>query len=203
MARRKPNRFLELLTGQVDATIRGAKALETYVAGADEAAFDIIRDAEREGDELRRILIDELHNTFVTPFDREDIFNLSLFIDDVLDYVYTTVVEMQELDVAGDDTLRDMVKLVSEAAEELGAAVERLDTNPRVALDHARRIKRRENGVERVYRIGLADLFRHAEDISGILNILRRREVYRHVSNAADQADQAANVIGQIVVKMT
>jgi uncharacterized protein Yka (UPF0111/DUF47 family) len=54
---------------------------------------------EKEADEVRRILIDELNHTFVTPFDREDIFALSRSIDDVVDYADSTVVEMVILNV--------------------------------------------------------------------------------------------------------
>ena len=92
---------------------------------------------------------------------------------------------------------------VQEAANELLLAMERLDDNPKVALDHSRRTKHRENQVERIYREAIADLFSGPEDIHHIMKMMRIREVYRHISNAADQADQAANVIGVVVMKMT
>jgi len=62
---------------------------------------------------------DELHNTFVTPFDREDIFNLSLNIDDMLDYALTTIQEMDLLGVEADDHLIKMIALIRQEAEEL------------------------------------------------------------------------------------
>jgi len=82
-------------------------------------------------------------------------------------------------------------------------AMQRLERNPLVALDHSRRAKRRENQVEKLYRQAVADLFEGPEDVHHVMMMMRTREVYRHVSNAADQADQAANVIGKIVMKMT
>ena len=60
-----------------------------------------------------------------------------------------------------------------------------------------------ENRVETVYREALAELFHGPTDIDHVMDMLKLREIYRHLSNAADRGDQAANVIGDIVVKMT
>jgi uncharacterized protein Yka (UPF0111/DUF47 family) len=71
-----------------------------------------------------------------------------------------------------------------------------------VANDHAQRAKALENRVEDVYREAIADLFNGPEDVEHIVQMLKLREVYRHLSNAADRGDEAANIIGDIVVKM-
>jgi uncharacterized protein Yka (UPF0111/DUF47 family) len=138
----------------------------------------------------------------VTPIDREDIFALSRAIDDVLDYTHTTVDEMEILNVEPNDYMRRMVSLLVEAGNELLLAMPRLEQHPRVAVDHAQKAKTLENRVERVYREALADLFSGPEDVHHIMNMLKLREVYRHLSNAADRGDEAGNVISDIVVKM-
>ena len=84
---------------------------------------------------------------------------------------------------------------------EIYRAVSRLQDHPSVANDHAVRAKALENRVEHVYREALAELFKTPEDIGGVMHILKLREIYRHLSNAADRGDEAANVIGDIVVK--
>ncbi len=63
--------------------------------------------------------------------------------------------------------------------------------------------RRLENRVEAVYREAIADLFASADDVEHIVEMLKKREVYRHLSNAADRGDEAANVISDIVVKKT
>ena len=156
---------------------------------------------EKEADEVRRILIDELNRTFVTPFDREDIFALSLTIDDVLDYADTTVDELDMFKVDPNEYIDRMVSLLADAATELYRAVLRLDDHPNVANDHAVRAKALENRVEQVYREALAHLFDKPDSLDGVMEILKLREIYRHLSNAADRGDEAANVIGDIVVK--
>ena len=202
--RKKPNRFLELLVQQAEYTVHGMEALKEYMKEQDDTLAERVSRIESEADEVRRILIDELNRTFVTPFDREDIFALSLTIDDILDYAESTVDEMVTLKVEPNHYLERMVSLLYDAAVEIYRGVERLEDHPNVANDHAVRAKALENRVESVYREALADLFDDAEgtDNDTIIKILKQREVYRHLSNAADRGDEAANVIADIVVKV-
>jgi uncharacterized protein len=199
--RRKQNRFLELIIQQAEFAVQGMEALKQYVKEPDSALAERVSQLETEADEVRRILIDELNHTFVTPFDREDIFSLSLTIDDILDYAESTVDEMVMLKVETNPYLERMVSLLSDAATEIYRGVQRLEDHPNVANDHAVRAKALENRVESVYREALADLFKDPRDLDGIMEMLKLREIYRHISNAADRGDQAANVIGDIVVK--
>ncbi len=198
---KKPNRFLELLTQQASLTVEGMEVLRRYVREPSEELAEKLRRIEKEADEVRRILIDELNRTFVTPFDREDIFALSLTVDDVLDYAYTTVDEMEIFDAEPNDYIRRMVDLLADAATEILRAIQRLDGHPNVANEHAVRAKALENRVEGVYREALANLFVAPQTLDDVMNILKLREIYRHLSNAADRGDEAANVIGDIVVK--
>jgi uncharacterized protein len=199
--RKKDNRFLELLVRQAEFTVQGMEALKQYMAMPDSTLAERVSKIESEADEVRRILIDELNRTFVTPFDREDIFALSLTIDDILDYAESTVDEMVMLKVDPNTYLERMVSLLTDAATEINRGVLRLIDHPNVANDHAVRAKALENRVEQVYREAIADLFRDPENLEGVMDILKLREIYRHLSNAADRGDQAANVIGDIVVK--
>lgn len=200
---RKPNRFYELLAQQAEKTQEGMEALVDYVTEPTAEKARRIGKLEAEADEVRRILIDELNRTFITPFDREDIFALSRTIDDVLDYGFTTVEEMTTLGVAPNDYVRNMANILRDAAEELHLAILRLRNHPQVALDHATRAKALENQAERMYRQAIADLFRGPEDIQHVVLMLKMREIYRHLSNAADRGDEAANILSDIVVKTT
>lgn len=199
--RKKNNRFLELLSQQAEFTVQGMDVLKQYMQKPDSTLAERVSHIESEADEVRRILIDELNRTFVTPFDREDIFALSLTIDDILDYAESTVDEMVLLNVSPNSYLERMVSLLSDAATEIYRGVLRLVDHPNVANDHAVRAKALENRVEQVYREAIADLFRDPDDLDEVMEILKLREIYRHLSNAADRGDQAANVIGDIVVK--
>ncbi|HNT23265.1 MAG TPA: DUF47 family protein [Anaerolineales bacterium] len=198
---KKPNRFLDLLVQQAELTVKGMEILKQYMAEPDEGLREQLDKVEKEADEVRRILIDDLNHTFVTPFDREDIFSLSLAIDDMVDYANSTLDEMVMLKVKPNQYLARIASLLSDAAVEINRSVLRLEDHPNVANDHAVRAKALENRVEYVYRESLVDLFSAPKDLDGVMKILKLREIYRHLSNAADRGDQAANVIGDIVVK--
>ena len=200
---KRQNIFIKMIHDQAALTLDGLEALKKYFEDHDPATAEVLTKKEKEADEARRILIDELNRTFVTPFDREDIFALSRAIDDVIDYAYSTVNELEVFDVQATPFMRRIASLLRDAAYELLQAVGRLEQNPNVAGDHAQRAKALENRVEDVYREALADLFKGATDVEHVILILKLREIYRHLSNAADRGDEAANVIADIVVKIT
>ena len=198
----RQDKFLRLLIDHAAKTLEGLESLEEFVKKPGEKRAERMRLLEKEADELRRILIDELNRTFVTPIDREDIFALSRAIDDVIDYAYTTVEEMVMLNVTPNTFLQRMVSLLREASYEIHQAMLRIEDHPNVANDHAIRAKALENRVEHVYREAIADLFSGPDDIHHVMDMLKLREIYRHLSNCADRGDEAANVITDIVIKM-
>ena len=200
--RKRQNSFFKLIQEQAQLTLEGMEALSAYMVNQDPAAAVQLSTKEKEADEVRRILIYELNKTFITPVDREDIFALSRSIDDVIDYAYSTVSEMEILKVRPTPFMQRMASLLRDASYELLQAVNRLEEHPGVASEHAQRAKALENRVESVYREALADLFTGAEDIKHVVKMLKSREVYRHLSNAADRGGEAADVIADIVVKI-
>ncbi|HCR71638.1 MAG TPA: DUF47 domain-containing protein [Anaerolineae bacterium] len=201
--KRKEDKFQTLIEEQASLAFEGMNLLVKYLETADAEVAEQLSFKEKEADEVRRILIDELNRTFITPFDREDIFSLSRSIDDVIDYADTTVVEMVILNVKSTPFMLRIASLLKDAAYEIWQGVLRLPKNPNVALDHAQRAKALENRVEAVYREAVADLFSGPEDVHHVVEMLKMREVYRHLSNAADRGDEAANIIADIVVKKT
>ena len=199
-----PDRFIELLTRQADECLKGLEGLVEFSKAPGEKTARVVQTAEEHGDEERRILIDELNRTFVTPLDREDIFALSRAIDDVLDYAWSSVDEMTLFNVKANPFITRMVSLLAEAGKEIHTAMLRLTDHPHVANDHAIRAKALENRMEGVYREAIAALFQQSvTSVQDLLELLKLREVYRHLSNAADRADQAANIVTDIIVKLT
>jgi predicted phosphate transport protein (TIGR00153 family) len=200
--KRKPDRFTELLIRQAELTLEGMNGLVAYFEKPTKKRAEAVSNAESEEDEVRRILIDELNRTFVTPFDREDIHALSRAIDDMLDYAYTTVVEMGILEVEPNEHMREIGLLLAQSAREIYLGVQRLKDHAGVAQNHVVRAKQLENQVENLYRQALAELFRSTKDVEQVVHMLKMRETYRHLSNAADRGDEAANILSDIVVKM-
>lgn len=200
---KKKDPFFELLIKQSAKTLQGITALESYMKNPDISLAKEVESMEGEADEVRRILIQELNQSFVTPIDREDIFALSRAVDDIIDYGYMTVNEMHTLDIRPNDFLASMVITLREATGEINLATLELKNSPENVLLHASRAKKLENEVELIYHQAICKLFNEARDISEVLYILKLREIYRHLSNAADRVDQAGNCLSDIAVKIT
>ena len=191
--------FCEMLHAQAQKVLEGLDALYAWAGGGVDNKREKVKDIEKEADELRRILIEELNQTFVTPFDREDIFSLSRAIDDVMDYADRTVDEMEIYEVKPNNHVIQMIDILRKAARELSDAIRLIQKYPNIALEHATKAKAAENEMENAYHRALAELFKGKDTVY----MLKMREIYRHLSNAADRGDEAANLIGDIVVKMT
>jgi hypothetical protein len=195
----KESNFHKMLSDQASKTLEGIEALEAFVKNQSKENANRVKDVEREADELRRILVEELHQAFVTPMDREDIYALSRAIDDIVDYANSTVDEMEIYEVSSDERLREMVEILRKAAREISDAVKILETYPHIAMERAVKAKSYENAMEKAYHTALADLFKKTDTVY----MLKMREIYRHLSNAADRGDEAANIICSIVMKAT
>ena len=198
---RKSNRFLARLLEQSAIGVLGTQALIDYMDKPTKKNAALVRDLEKQADEVRRILIDELNRTFVTPIDREDLFGLSRAIDDILDFAYSTTNEMDILSVAPNEYLRQMAELLHNGAEEIHLAMERLEHHPGVADTHAVRVKGIENRMDTLYAEALAHLFDDPRSLKEVVVMLKLREIYRHMYHAVGATDQAANYITDIVMK--
>jgi len=95
-----------MLSDQASKTLEGIEALGEFVENQNQKNANRVKEIEKEADELRRVLVEELHKTFITPMDREDIYALSRAIDDIVDYANSTVDEMEIYEVASDVHLR-------------------------------------------------------------------------------------------------
>ncbi|MBI3012057.1 MAG: DUF47 family protein [Elusimicrobia bacterium] len=186
-----------MLANQSQKVEEGMQALFDFAQDPAQEKGETVSRIENEADDLRRILIEELNRTFVTPIDREDIFALSRAIDDMCDYAKSTVEEMMLFEAGTNDHIKKMTEVLHRASKDIDEAVRLMHSNPRLANEKVVSAKKTENYMEHLYRAALAELFK----TSDVLQILKLREIYRHLSNAADRGDEAADIIGDILVK--
>ncbi len=197
----KKSNFLQMLIKQGEYAVTAVEALQSYLNKPTEKRSQKAKQVEKDADEIHRILVHELEDTFVTPLDREDIFALSRALDNFIDYIYDTVEEIQIFDLEPWEAVIEVSNLLLDMANELHLTMQRLHEHPRVANEHARRVKRLENRVEHSYRHNVAAMFQGPEDVEHIMHMLKSREVLRHLSNAADQGDMAADIVMDIGMK--
>ena len=191
--------FFKMLVDQSEKTLSGMRALKEFMEEANPANAGRVREIETEADELRYILINELNRAFVTPIDREDIFSLSRAIDDIIDYGQRTVEEMLIYEVQPTFYMQRMVEFLLSATENINQAILNLKKPSPAILKYLLRTKKAENHTEHLYHEALVELFKSKDTI----HILKVRELYRHLSNSADRCDEAANIVSNIVVKIT
>lgn len=189
--------FYELLQSQADYLIESIETLKQYVETLNSKYAGEVKRIEKEADLKRREVVLGLNKTFITPFDREDIFMLSKLLDDILDYFKSTV---NELEIYQIKTTPELVKFIDQL--ELGStyihdAVYSMKKDRSTAVQLSVKAKKCENEVEKLYRQSIADLLA-GEDIK---YILKTRELYRHLSNCADRIDQTADLICHILMK--
>jgi len=158
---------------------------------------------ENEGDAVTHEIIAQLHRTFVTPFDREDIALLAHSLDDITDNIEAAVDSMVlykvERPMERAKELADII--VQEVAEVLKALTEmRHKVDLRHILRHCVEINRLENVGDLVYRSALAELFANEKDIP---SIIIWREIYQSMENATDRAEDVANVLEGVALKYT
>jgi uncharacterized protein Yka (UPF0111/DUF47 family) len=156
---------------------------------------------EREADDRRRILIDQLNRTLITPFDREDIYALSRAVDDIIDAAQRTVEELRVFEVQPNEDLLAMSRVLEKGTLEIYDALKNMKEYPSVALEHAKAAKATENQIHHIYLKALANLFNNAQHTAGYM--FKMRELYRHLNRSADSCDEAANIITDIIIKTT
>lgn len=199
--RQRPDPFVDQLLVQTAQLKEGARAVVDFMDMPTKELALRVRDIEQMADRARRDLILQLKSAFVTPIDREDLFGLSRALDDVLDYLYSTTREVVLLHVTPNPALKAMAAVLSDCAIALDSAVQAMQTDPDQSNQHAIRVLSLENRMDRLYVKALADLFEDVDSKEDVVYVLKMREIYRHMIHAAQSAEQAANLINDILVK--
>ena len=162
---------------------------------------DLLREIkayEHEGDRVTRELVDLLNRTFVTPFDRDDIYRLATAVDDVCDHVDEAAGNIAGY---GIDEIRPLAKEQAEgilrSAEKLNEAVGRLD-GFKDASRQLHELRDLEDEGDRLNRTAVAELFSSSTDP---MVVLRWKDIHEQLEEAVDACENAADVLEAILVK--
>lgn len=189
--------FFRLLKEQSGYILQAVCALDSYVQSLNPDDADAVKLLEKRADQKRFELVQSLDSTFITPYDREDIYMFSKSLDDVLDYYKTTVKEMEIYQIGHSPELAEFTAVLKNASVNIHNAVCNMEKKPKAAVQYAVKAKKCENKVESLYRHSVAALLMDDD----IKHIFKMRELYRHLSNCADRIDQASDMICHILMK--
>jgi predicted phosphate transport protein (TIGR00153 family) len=190
-----------VLFGQMADEIRAAAVLLEGLLAADppdESKADLIKDAEHRCDALTHDAIQRLHRTFVTPFDREDLYALATSLDDVMDAIdhAATIVRLYRIHHVRPGA-RELAHTVTVSTERIHAALDALAAKKPVQ-PHAVEINRLENEADRVYQEAVRTLFDAETDP---IQIIKWKELFEVLEQITDCCEDVANVIEGVVVK--
>jgi predicted phosphate transport protein (TIGR00153 family) len=193
--------FYEMFAASGQNLVVGARLLKDLL-GADPAQrkeiAEKMRAAEHAGDEATHAIMRELNETFVTPFDREDIYRLASALDDVMDFMEAAVDLVVLYNIAElPAEVADQVDVLERAAELTAAAMPRL-RGMKDLDEFWIELNRLENQADQVYRRLLARLFSGEYDA---LTVLKLKEVVDQLEAAADAFETVANTVETIAVK--
>jgi predicted phosphate transport protein (TIGR00153 family) len=160
-----------------------------------------ISDIEHQGDKVTHDTVLALHQTWITPLDREEIHGLVSRLDDVLDFIDAAAdrVALYQITTARPEAL-DLAKILQASCSEIERAMGMLHDmkNAKDLLQLCRQINRHEHDADQIFRRALARLFNERTEA---LELMKWRDIMESIETATDRAEDVANIIEGIVLE--
>lgn len=198
----RDKQFYTLLESESENVLEGANVFLDMLNNYDDIAVkqDKIKQIEHRGDTIVHDIFEELNKAFITPIDHEDISKLATSFDDVLDYIDGTSIRLVLYEIKKpEENMIKLAEIIVKQAKELDLALKGLRNikNPQEIEKRCIEVNRLENFADDIYKRSVAELFKRQDAIE----IMKLKEVYERLEFATDKAEDAANVISDIVVK--
>jgi len=192
--------FYALLSSHAQKVLDGMEALEQWCESGARERCQSVRDLENEADELKLDLEKKLVESFVTPFDREDIYDLAYSLDEVINSAKAVVREMEALQVHYDGSLmKEMISTLVEGTRCLRGSFAMLEDDLQEAANQATLARKSDNRFSRTYRTAMRELF----SLDDFKIVLKTREIYRSLLVASERIDAVGEKLLHIIVKIS
>lgn len=192
--------FFAMFSEMSSNLIAGARVLVDLFADYRELEDKVkeIRRIEHVGDDLTHSILTKLNQTFITPFDREDIHRLASSLDDVLDFINAAGARIIMYKITQPPpAAAELAGFILRQSQELEKAVSLLQRNGDVLL-HCVEINRLENEADQVCRQAIAQLFEFERDP---ISLIKTKELLEVLETATDKAEDAADVLETVALK--
>jgi predicted phosphate transport protein (TIGR00153 family) len=203
MLLQKEMRFFKLFNQQGENMVAAAKYFNQLVTTGNfnEDTVATMRRIEQEGDIINREVSVMLNKTFITPFDREDIFELSNAIDNIVDSIDALTKRMRLYKLTQPDpTLKQFSVLIEQSALALSDAIKYLDNSKNYARVqiYCSEVNRLENLADQVRDTAIGDLL---DNYTDPIYVIKWKEIYETAEDAIDNCDRVGKTIYSITVK--
>jgi hypothetical protein len=190
--------FEEMAGNVVDAARILTELLNNYDYERMPREVERIKEIEHHGDDMTHRMLVKLNQTFITPFDREDIHLLVSSLDDLLDFIFAASDRLLNYKITQPSpSARILARIILQQAEELKKAMALLGKNQHL-LPHCVEINRLENEADQVSREAIGRLFDNSPDP---ITLIKLKELLEILEEASDKAEDVANVLETVVVK--
>jgi len=196
----RETKFFDMFAEMSGNLTRGARLLGEILEDFEniEVRVQQLSDIEHAGDDMTHSILTKLNQTFITPFDREDIHKLATSVDDVLDFVHAAGERLSMYKIhSAPPAANVLAQIIQRQSEELAKAISMLEKHDHV-LEHCVEINRLENEADRVAREAIGRLFETEKDPIALIKL---KELFEVLETATDKAEDAANVLESVVVK--
>jgi predicted phosphate transport protein (TIGR00153 family) len=160
-----------------------------------------IRQIEKQGDEITNHLFDELNRTFITPFDREDIHELTSKIDDVVDLIYSLSGKIEFYKFSNfSQNMYDMVDLIHEGSYHMQYAISGLENSKNAvkSLKACKELRKIESKLDESYHKAISDLFDNEKDA---IELIKQKEILQNIEKISNKMEDVSDVVKTIIVK--
>ena len=200
----REKKFIEMLVVQSDVLHQGAFALNEFVVSFDKLSGqevlerrNAIKEIEHKGDEITRNISDSLHETFITPIDREDILHLTQRMDDVLDFIHETTTKIAVYDVKMmPSCMAEFSGMILECCTIIKSSMRSLKNYAEIKKAimelHGIEVK-----ADKLFFSCLSEVFSKNE----AKDLIKYKEIYESVEETINMCDKVGDTLGTIVIK--
>ncbi|OPY58351.1 MAG: hypothetical protein A4E55_00935 [Pelotomaculum sp. PtaU1.Bin035] len=190
--------FYGMLREQAEITALGVKTLLTWLEDPSVDNYDLLLKLAAQADTVRMEMEEKLIEAFTTPFDRQDIYYISVRMDRIIEHARIALQSMKEYDIQPDDYIVKMIQELSEGTFTFAQAVAFLESEPIKARDQIQKMRNAHRAVEDYYHKSMSAVFKTA----GAMNAIKRHEINSQLRDAANYLSHSVDILHRIVVRL-
>lgn len=201
----KEKKFYAMFNQAAENTIEASAALEKLFntpSADDRRAIGLtIKSIEKKGDEFTNQIFDVLNHSFITPFDREDINDLTSKIDDVVDLIYSLSGKVDLYRCTNFSSyMKEMVAIIHQGCLQIKVAVGGLEDfkNSQKVLKSCKELHKLESRVDEYYHMAISSLFENEKDP---IELIKQKEILQNIEKIANKIEDVSDVVKTILVK--
>jgi len=201
----RDDKFFKYFNDLADAICEASLILKSFVENRSDSTtnLDKINEVEERGDRILSEVMKRINNSFITPFDREDILLLSRELNNVVDHIQGTMekIVIYKVGQPKEGYVLKLVQVLEEASQEIKNAVDKLPdvrNKSNEIINSCEKIRSFEHEGDYLYRAGIALLF---ENTQNVIDIIKWKEIYEHLETTLDYCENVSNILKGVAIK--